>query len=184
MDTLRGTFDTGNPADDSSDWATGHTEPEDESVRELPPEAIGQDERRMQVRAYNHWASLLGEATFPSIEDLEPHNLTDFGPNSVLLDFSAGIDEHRVGKCALPLRIQCFSEVICRAIKEVVVGGSSLLLNRRLSQLRHCSVKSAQQLGCLELDEEDLALCTYACSGKYEYGPILRDNLTRIEKEG
>jgi Na+-transporting NADH:ubiquinone oxidoreductase subunit A len=42
----------------------------------------------------------------------------------------------------------------------------------------------AQQLGCLELDEEDLALCTFVCPGKYEYGPILRDNLTRIEKEG
>ncbi|MFC6672428.1 Na(+)-translocating NADH-quinone reductase subunit A [Marinobacterium aestuariivivens] len=41
----------------------------------------------------------------------------------------------------------------------------------------------AMQLGCLELDEEDLALCTFACTGKYEYGPILRDNLLRIEKE-
>lgn len=39
-------------------------------------------------------------------------------------------------------------------------------------------------LGALELDEEDLALCTYACPGKYEYGPVLRDVLTRIEKEG
>jgi hypothetical protein len=29
-----------------------------------------------------------------------------------------------------------------------------------------------------------LALCTYVCAGKYEYGPILRDNLARIEKEG
>ncbi len=44
--------------------------------------------------------------------------------------------------------------------------------------------QTAQQLGCLELDEEDLALCTYVCPGKYEYGPVLRDNLTRIEKEG
>lgn len=43
---------------------------------------------------------------------------------------------------------------------------------------------TAQKLGCLELDEEDLALCTFVCVGKYEYGPILRDNLTRIEKEG
>ncbi|SFQ80961.1 Na+-transporting NADH:ubiquinone oxidoreductase subunit A [Halopseudomonas formosensis] len=42
----------------------------------------------------------------------------------------------------------------------------------------------AQKLGCLELDEEDLALCSYVCAGKYEYGPILRDNLTRIEIEG
>lgn len=43
---------------------------------------------------------------------------------------------------------------------------------------------SAQALGALELVEEDLALCTYVCVGKYEYGPILRDNLTRIEVEG
>jgi Na+-transporting NADH:ubiquinone oxidoreductase subunit A len=42
----------------------------------------------------------------------------------------------------------------------------------------------AQQLGALELDEEDLALCTFVCPGKYEYGPILRENLTRIEIEG
>ena len=42
----------------------------------------------------------------------------------------------------------------------------------------------AQALGCLELDEEDLALCTYVCPGKYEYGPVLREVLTRIEQEG
>lgn len=41
----------------------------------------------------------------------------------------------------------------------------------------------AINLGVLELDEEDLALCTYVCPGKYEYGPILRNNLERIEKE-
>lgn len=43
---------------------------------------------------------------------------------------------------------------------------------------------TAQQLGCLELDEEDLALCTFVCPGKYEYGSILRENLTKIEKDG
>lgn len=43
---------------------------------------------------------------------------------------------------------------------------------------------TAQKLGCLELDEEDLALCTFVCPGKYEYGPILRRNLTQIELEG
>jgi len=42
----------------------------------------------------------------------------------------------------------------------------------------------AQSLGCLELDEEDLALCTYVCPGKYDYGSILRENLIKIEKEG
>lgn len=42
----------------------------------------------------------------------------------------------------------------------------------------------AASLGALELDEEDLALCTFVCPGKYEYGPILRECLTTIEKEG
>ena len=42
----------------------------------------------------------------------------------------------------------------------------------------------AEKLGAMELDEEDLALCTFVCPGKYEYGPILRDNLTQIEREG
>ena len=42
----------------------------------------------------------------------------------------------------------------------------------------------AQALGCLELEEEDLSLCTFVCPGKTEYGPILRNNLTRIELEG
>ncbi|WP_257266500.1 Na(+)-translocating NADH-quinone reductase subunit A [Endozoicomonas sp. ONNA2] len=44
--------------------------------------------------------------------------------------------------------------------------------------------ETAQKLGVLELEEEDLALCTFVCAGKYEYGPLLRDNLTRIELEG
>ena len=43
---------------------------------------------------------------------------------------------------------------------------------------------SAQQLGALELDEEDLALCTFVCPGKTDYGVYLRDCLTTIEKEG
>ncbi len=45
-------------------------------------------------------------------------------------------------------------------------------------------IETVQRLGCLELDEEDLALCTYVCSGKYEYGPFLRDALANIEQEG
>ena len=45
-------------------------------------------------------------------------------------------------------------------------------------------VDRAERLGCLELDEEDLALCTFACPGKYEYGPYLRQILTTIESEG
>ena len=43
---------------------------------------------------------------------------------------------------------------------------------------------SARDLGCLELDEEDLALCSFVCNGKYEYGPFLRESLTEIEVNG
>ena len=43
---------------------------------------------------------------------------------------------------------------------------------------------TAQKLGALELDEEDLALCTFVCPGKTDYGVYLRDCLTTIEKEG
>ena len=43
-------------------------------------------------------------------------------------------------------------------------------------------IENAEILGCLELDEEDLALCTFVCSGKKDYGPMLRKILTDIEK--
>jgi Na+-transporting NADH:ubiquinone oxidoreductase subunit A len=42
----------------------------------------------------------------------------------------------------------------------------------------------ARELGCLELDEEDLALCSFVCNGKYDYGPFLRLNLDEIEANG
>jgi len=42
----------------------------------------------------------------------------------------------------------------------------------------------AQKLGILELDEEDIALCSFVCVGKYDYGPVLRQNLSQIEREG
>jgi len=59
-----------------------------------------------------------------------------------------------------------------------------ILPTQLLRALLVSDTEVAQKLGCLELDEDDLALCTYVCAGKYEYGPVLRDVLTRIEKEG
>jgi Na+-transporting NADH:ubiquinone oxidoreductase subunit A len=44
--------------------------------------------------------------------------------------------------------------------------------------------ETARALGCLELDEEDLALCSFVCCSKYEYGSFLRDALDLIEKDG
>ncbi len=53
-----------------------------------------------------------------------------------------------------------------------------------LRDLASGDTDSAQALGCLELDEEDLALCTFVCPGKIEYGPLLRQALEQIEKDG
>ncbi|MCP5179776.1 MAG: Na(+)-translocating NADH-quinone reductase subunit A [Pseudomonadales bacterium] len=58
-----------------------------------------------------------------------------------------------------------------------------ILPTQLLRSLLVGDLEMAIALGCLELDEEDIALCTYACPGKYEYGPVLRQMLTQIEKE-
>jgi hypothetical protein len=92
MDNLRGYLGAVDFDGDGTDYGPG----DDEVGNEPPPSPVGQDERRMQVRAYNHWASLLADRNFPSIEDLEPDALPDFGPNSVLLDFTNGIEDPSV----------------------------------------------------------------------------------------
>jgi hypothetical protein len=68
---------------------------------------VGNDERRMHVRAYNYWVSLLDGRDYPSIEDLEPENLHDFGPNSVLLDFTGGIENPAIAYLGPKLRVAC-----------------------------------------------------------------------------
>jgi hypothetical protein len=69
--------------------------------------AIGTDERRMHVRAYNYWVSLLDARDFPSIEDLEPADVTDFATNSVLLDFTCGRDNPAIPYIGTAIRDEC-----------------------------------------------------------------------------
>ena len=59
-----------------------------------------------------------------------------------------------------------------------------ILPTQLLRALLVMDTEEAQALGCLELDEEDLALCSYVCISKYEYGMALRANLEKIEAEG
>jgi hypothetical protein len=80
---------------------------EDEIGREPPPLAIGQDERRMQVRAYNYWASLLDGHHYPSVSSLDPQNLPDFGPYSVLLDFTKGVENPAIPFLGAALAMEC-----------------------------------------------------------------------------
>ena len=71
------------------------------------PPAIGTDERRMHVRAYNFWVSLLRDRTYPAIADLDPAHAADFGPHSVLLDFTRGSESPAIGFLGNALRIEC-----------------------------------------------------------------------------
>jgi len=103
MDRLSGHFDTSDVSDVSNDYDLG----DEDYARDLPPAAIGQDERRMQVRAYNHWAGLLDDNNFPSIGSLEPEKLDDFGPYSVLLDFTAGIENPAIRFLGGELATEC-----------------------------------------------------------------------------
>ncbi|SER02580.1 Na+-transporting NADH:ubiquinone oxidoreductase subunit A [Nitrosomonas sp. Nm51] len=59
-----------------------------------------------------------------------------------------------------------------------------ILPTQLLRSLLVGDTEMAQKLGCLELDEEDLALCSFVCVGKHDYGTLLRENLRQIEKEG
>jgi len=58
-----------------------------------------------------------------------------------------------------------------------------MLITPLLRALLVGDVETAQLLGCLELEEEDLALCSFVCCSKYEFGPALRDVLSAIEKD-
>ena len=104
MDSLRGNFAGGIDRDAE---AQEYDPAEDETGREAPPASIGQDERRMQVRAYNHWAGLLGDRNFPAVEDLYPESLDDFGPYSVLLDFTSGMENPGIAYLGDKLAREC-----------------------------------------------------------------------------
>jgi len=107
MDSLRA-------FDEQSDYGAA----EDDGGIEVPPE-IGLDERRMHVRAYNYWVSLLDGRAYPSTKALDPEALGDFGPNSVLLDFSEGGDDPKIAWLGGALREECDLIGDVRRISEV-----------------------------------------------------------------
>ncbi|MEN2786459.1 hypothetical protein ACFOKI_05680 [Sphingomonas qilianensis] len=86
---------------------------------DVPAIAIGSDERRMHVRAYNHWVSLLQARSFPSIADLDPANIADFGPHSVLLDFSRGAEDPAIAYLGRALRDECSLDSSVAQISQV-----------------------------------------------------------------
>ena len=72
-----------------------------------PPPPVEGDERRMHVRAYNHWVSLLRGRQFPPIDALDAAGNRDFGSHSVLLDFSRGVDKPSIAFLGAELAREC-----------------------------------------------------------------------------
>ncbi|VVT18729.1 conserved hypothetical protein [Sphingomonas sp. EC-HK361] len=107
MDTVRG-LEGVTPPNDPTEGGVGEATP-----------VVGTDERRMHVRAYNHWVSLLKGRGYPQIADLQPEGIADFGPHSVLLDFSEGIEDPRVQYLGAALRDECGLDHAIGRISEV-----------------------------------------------------------------
>ncbi len=96
---------------------------QDDGAIDAPP-AVGVDERRMQVRAYNYWASLLADRAYPSVEDVDLDG-ADFGSNAVLLDFTQGIDNPGISYIGERLRVESQIDDEVHYIKDI--PGRSLL---------------------------------------------------------
>lgn len=116
MDTFRGEFpDHSGALGGLAEYDTA----DEDVIREPPPLAIGQDERRMQVRAYNFWAAMLGDRSFPSIDQLDFTNLPDFGENSVLLDFTRSMEAPVIGFLGTNLAEECGAKGAIRTLADV-----------------------------------------------------------------
>ncbi|HVF36976.1 MAG TPA: hypothetical protein VNA29_03435 [Sphingomicrobium sp.] len=116
--------------DSFSDHSSEFDPPFVEAVAEPQPDvsmAIGSDERRMHVRAYNYWCSLLEGRDYPSIEDLEPGSIQDFGPHSVLLDFTEGSSNPATPYVGAAIRQECD---LADDIKSIADVPSRSLLSR------------------------------------------------------
>lgn len=118
MDNLRGNPGAFDEPQDETSWNESDTDGE-LSVDDTPPHQVGQDERRMQVRAYNYWVGLLGDRTFPSVADIDTDTLPDFSDNSVLLDFTGSTENPAIAFLGEKLAAESPSEQPIRTLADV-----------------------------------------------------------------
>ena len=129
MDTYRGISTESREGQEPLDYAADYTAYE-ESIDEqgpvaAPPPPIGQDERRMQVRAYNFWASLLDQGQFPPVQSLLDGQMPDFADHSVLLHFDNGIEDPAIPFLGQVLADECEAGSPLRRLSDI--PGRSLL---------------------------------------------------------
>lgn len=123
MDTLRG---FGGDRYEAADDARDLDQIDDAGTSEAPPPSIGQDERRMQVRAYNFWAGMLGEKEhLPAIAPLLEGKHPDFADHAVLLHFEEGLSDPEIVWLGEALSQECEVSRDIRHLSDV--PGRSLL---------------------------------------------------------
>jgi hypothetical protein len=101
--------------------------------------SAGAEERRMQVRAYNHWAALLDGRELPSIDDLEDTDLTAFADNSLLIDFTSGLDNPALSYVGAAIRDESglgetaepFTQVPARSLLSSVIRHCPMMIADR-----------------------------------------------------
>jgi hypothetical protein len=112
MDTMRGPFNEDPDADPDDDDIAG----------DVLPMAPERDERRMQVHAYNHWASLLGTREYPAISQLNLPGLPEFAPSAVLIDFTGPDGAPMLAHIGTRLAEQAGIDTAPRALSSVPTG--------------------------------------------------------------
>lgn len=112
MDTMRGPFNEDPDADPDDDDIAG----------DVLPMAPERDERRMQVHAYNHWASLLGTREYPAISQLNLPGLPEFAPSAVLIDFTGPDGAPMLAHIGTRLAEQAGIDTAPRALSSVPSG--------------------------------------------------------------
>ncbi len=130
---------------------------------------------------FHRQITLMANASPPEILGWLLPSMTKFATARVHL-------RHLFGKIAEPLPLNTSLNGSHRAMIPVGLYEDMVPLDMLATQLLRAMLvmdtDMAQALGILELDEEDLALCTYICHSKYEYGMALRNCLNKIEAEG
>lgn len=131
---------------------------------------LGRYHNQVSVLEENRQRELLGWA----MPGLKKFSIKKVFASSLLPRRSLPLTTSTHGSLRAMVPIGAFEKVMPLNIKATWLLRSLLTLDTDL----------AQDLGCLELDEEDLALCSFVCSGKMNYGQHLRQTLQKIEKEG
>lgn len=165
------------------------------SLEELLADELNSGEQRIVSGSVLDGTTAMGKMAYLGRYHLQISVLPEKQEREFLASLTAGVDKYSIKRAFLsaftggPSKPMNTSQYGSKG--SVLAIGSfekvlplDMLPNFLLLSLAAGDTDQAQELGCLELAEEDLALCSYVCSGKNDFGIMLRDALTTIEKEG